>query len=197
MPDTGSTILILQGHPDPAGGHLCHALADAYAEGAVAVGHKVLRLSVADLNVPLLRSQEDFLHAPPPDALAQARAALLEARHLVVIFPLWLGSAPAALKGVLEQLLRPGFAFEYVEGGGTRALLKGRSARVVVTMGMPEVVFRLWYLGAGLSTVTRNILGLAGFAPVRGTVLGGVEAAGEWRRRKWLARMTVLGRQAR
>lgn len=197
MPDTGSTILILQGHPDPVGGHLCHALADAYAEGAVAVGHKVLRLSVADLNVPLLRSQEDFLHAPPPDALAQARAALLEARHLVVIFPLWLGGAPAALKGVLEQLLRPGFAFEYVEGGGTRALLKGRSARVVVTMGMPEVVFRLWYLGAGLSTVTRNILGLAGFAPVRGTVLGGVEAAGERRRRKWLARMTVLGRQAR
>jgi putative NADPH-quinone reductase len=27
-------IVIIQGHPDPAGGHLCHALADAYAAGA-------------------------------------------------------------------------------------------------------------------------------------------------------------------
>lgn len=27
-------ILVIQGHPDPAGGHFCHALAQAYLEAA-------------------------------------------------------------------------------------------------------------------------------------------------------------------
>jgi len=34
-------VAIIQGHPDPAGGHFGHALADAYAEGALAAGHAV------------------------------------------------------------------------------------------------------------------------------------------------------------
>lgn len=192
-----TTILILQGHPDPAGWHLCHALADAYAAGAQDAGHRVLRVDVGTLDVPLLRSQAEFLDAPVPAALADARDALEAAEHLVVIFPLWLGGMPAVLKGVLEQLMRPGFAFDYLPGGGTRMRLKGRSARVVVTMGMPALVFRLWFLGAGLAALTRNVLGFTGFAPVRSTVLGGVEAVGDARRRSWLARMERLGRAAR
>lgn len=189
-------ILILQGHPDPAGGHLCHALADAYAAGAAQGGHDVTRVEVGRLDFPLLRTQEDFLRAPVPDSLAEAHAALQQADHVAVFFPLWLGTVPAVLKGFLEQLLRPGFAFAYAEGGGTKMLLKGRSARVVVTMGMPALFFRLWYLGAGLSVLTRNIFGLVGFAPVRSTVLGGVEVAGDARRRGWLDRMAALGRAA-
>ncbi|MEP9353449.1 NAD(P)H-dependent oxidoreductase [Xanthobacter sp. KR7-65] len=191
-----TTILILQGHPDPAGGHLCHALADSYAAGAAAAGHRVLRVEVGALPFEMLRSQEDFLSAPLPAALAEARRALEEAGHLAIFFPLWLGGMPALLKGFLEQLMRPGFAFDYLPGGRTRARLKGRSARVVVTMGMPAAVFRLWFLSAGLSALTRNVLGCTGMAPVRSTVIGAVEQAGQARRTAWLARMEALGRAA-
>ncbi|QRG05517.1 NAD(P)H-dependent oxidoreductase [Xanthobacter dioxanivorans] len=191
-----ATILILQGHPDPDGGHLCHALADAYSAGAEKAGHRVLRVEVSRLVFPLLRTQQDFQQGPAPQSLAGARAALVEAEHVVLFFPLWLGGMPALLKGFLEQILRPGFAFDYLPGGGTRMLLDGRSARVVVTMGMPGLVFRLWYLGAGLSAVTRNIFRFVGFSPVRSTVLGGVDVAGDARRRRWLAQMAALGREA-
>jgi putative NADPH-quinone reductase len=34
-------ILILQGHPEPSARHLCHALAEAYAEGAQGAGHEI------------------------------------------------------------------------------------------------------------------------------------------------------------
>lgn len=192
-----STILILQGHPDPAGGHLCHALADAYAAGAVTAGHAVHRIDVASLDVPFLRTQAAFETDPPPDSLVAVQAALARADHLVIVFPLWLGGMPAVLKGFLEQLLRPGFAFDYLPGGGARMRLKGRSARVVVTMGMPAIAFRLWYMGAGLSALTRGILGFVGFAPVRTTVLGGVGTADGAKRARWLARMEALGRTAR
>lgn len=192
-----ASILILQGHPDPGGGHLCHALADAYAAGAEAAGHRVMRIDVGRLDFPLLRNQADFLHAQGPESLADARAALVAADHVALFFPLWLGTMPAVLKGFFEQVVRPGFAFAYLEGGGTKMQLKGRSARVVVTMGMPSLVFRLWFLGAGLSVVTRNILGFVGFSPVRSTVLGMVEAAGDARKRQWIFRMEALGRAAR
>lgn len=53
-------IAIIQGHPDPAGHRLLHAMADAYTEGATAAGHEVRRIEVAKLEFPLLRTQADF-----------------------------------------------------------------------------------------------------------------------------------------
>lgn len=58
-------IAIIQGHPDTAGHHLLHAMADAYADAAVAAGHEVRRIDVAKLDFPLLRTQEDFAHPCP------------------------------------------------------------------------------------------------------------------------------------
>ena len=62
-------IAIIQGHPDPAGHHLLHAMADAYAEGATSAGHEVRRIEVAKLEFPLLRTQVDFETGALPPAL--------------------------------------------------------------------------------------------------------------------------------
>ena len=60
-------------------------------------------------------------------------------QHLVIFYPLWLGSMPALLEGFLEQALRPGFAIGKVESGTSwKKLLTGTSARIVVAMGMPR-----------------------------------------------------------
>jgi len=50
-------ITIIEGHPDPAGNRFCHALAEAYAQGARAAGLEVRRIDVARLGFPLLRTQ--------------------------------------------------------------------------------------------------------------------------------------------
>lgn len=188
-------ILIIDGHPDPRGPHLGGALVDAYEEGARAARHEVIRITVADLDFPLLRSQEEFLHGAMPPALIPASAALARATHVVVFFPLWLGTMPALLKGFLEQLLRPGVAFAYTDGG-TKALLKGRTGRIVATMGMPAFVFRLWFLSHGIAVLKRNILGLVGISPVKVSLLGGVEEADAARRQGWIDHMREMGRQA-
>lgn len=190
-------ILIIQGHPDPAGGHLCHMLADAYAAGAAEAGHEVTRIAVAALDFPLVRTQEDFMSGTMPQALEGARSALVAAEHVVVVFPLWLGTMPALLKGFFEQLLRPGFAYAYAQNGGfPRKLLNGRSARVVVTMGMPAFIFRLYYLASGVKVLERNILAFVGMAPVRSTLIGNVEGAAAERVTRWKDRLFALGRVA-
>ena len=106
---------------------------------------------------------------------------------------------PALLKGFLEQLMRPGFAYAYGANGKgfPKGLLEGRTARIVVTMGMPALVFRLWFLSAGIEIVRRNILGLVGITLVRTSVIGGVDAMSERRRTGWLASMEALGAAGR
>jgi putative NADPH-quinone reductase len=91
-------------------------------------------------------------------------------------FPLWLGSMPALLKAYLEQLMRPGFAFAYGKGRQLpKKLLKGKSARIVVTMGMPSLFYRLYYRSHSVRSLVRNILGFVGFKPVRVSLIGNVE----------------------
>jgi len=53
----GKRILLIQGHPDASQRHLCHALEDAYAHGAMTAEHEIKRINVATLDFPLLRSQ--------------------------------------------------------------------------------------------------------------------------------------------
>lgn len=191
-------IVVVQGHPDPAGGHLCHALADAYAQAGRARGHAVDRVEVARLDFPWLRSKAEFEHGALPDALRPAQAAIGAADHLAMFYPLWLGTLPAILKAFLEQTLRPGFAFDYrSDSQFPRRRLAGKSARIVVTMGMPTLAYR-WYFGAhGLKNLKRNVLGFAGIGPVRDTLFGMVETAGESKRARWFAEMGRLGAAAR
>ncbi len=85
------TVAILQGHPDPAGSHLCHALADAYAEGAAAAGHRVLRVEIARIDVPVLRDQRAFETGELPASLAK-RWTPSSHDHVVLVFRC--GSAP-------------------------------------------------------------------------------------------------------
>lgn len=185
-------IFVLNGHPDPTSERLCHALAAAYEEGAEAGGHEVRSLAVGSMELPLLRSEGEFHETTPPPAAIQTQEAMEWAEHWVVIYPLWLGTMPAALKALLEQALRPNFAMDYT-GKWPAGRLKGRSARVVVTMGMPALAYR-WYYGAhSLKSLERNILKFCGISPVRETLYGMVGEASERTRDGWLAEMRRLG----
>lgn len=192
-------VLVIQGHPDPAGGHYLNALADAYAAGATAAGHAVRRIEVARLDLPRLRSKDEYDHGEPPPAAAAAQADLAWAGHVVILYPLWLGTVPSGLQAFFEQVFRPGFAARVVDArtGRVEKLLGGRSARVVVTMGMPALAYRWWFRRHSLASLERNLLGFVGIAPIRETLIGSVEAIGPTKRAKWLAALADLGAQAR
>ena len=175
-------IAIVQGHPDPAAGHFCHALADAYASAAEAAGHAVRRIDVARLDFPWLKSKTEFDTGTLPAALAEAQSAIAWAGQIVFVYPLWLGGMPALLKAFLEQVARPGFAFEKTPRGSWTPALGGKSARVIVTMGMPAPVYRWYFRAHGLKSFARNVLHFTGIRPVRSTLIGSVESLDEARR---------------
>jgi putative NADPH-quinone reductase len=190
-------IAIIQGHPDPREVRFCRALAAAYAEGASQAGHPVRTIDVAKIDFPLLRTQEDWQSGPVPESLRESQDAILWADHLVLFFPLWAGTMPALLKGFLEQVFRPGFAME--PGRRDRMWerrLSGKSARVVVTMGMPALVYRWWFRAHALKGLERNVLAFCGIGPIRESLIGMVESPDDAQRKEWLSRMREFGRKA-
>ncbi len=190
-------ITIIQGHPDSADTHLCHGLADAYRAGAEAGGHEVRAIQVAELTFPMIRSKEAFEQSEPPDAIQEAQSMIRTSDHLVLVYPLWLGTLPALFKAFLEQVFRYDFAFEPGPRGTFRKHLSGRSARVVVTMGMPVAAYRWWFGAHSLRSLERNILKFTGITPVKESLFGQVEDVGAERRRQWLERMQRLGTRGR
>jgi putative NADPH-quinone reductase len=189
-------VLLIQGHPDACHAHLCGALEQAYEEGALAAGHEVRHIRVAALDFPLLKSQAEWEHGQLPASLQSAQDDIGWAQHIVFFFPLWLGDMPALLKGFLEQVARPGFAFGGGKGqqAGSHKGLKGRSARIVVTMGMPSLLYKWFFRAHSVKSMKRNILGFVGIDPVSDTLIGMAGNMDPGKARRWLARMAKLGR---
>ena len=152
---------------------------------------------MARLDFPLLRTKEDFERpASDPDIVA-AQKDIEWATHIVLVYPLWLGTMPAVLKAFLEQVFREGFAFET---GGKKlwaGRLTGRSARIVVTMGMPAWFYRWYFRAHSLKSLERNILRFSGIGPIHESLFGMVEAVKDAQRRKWLEELNRIGRRAR
>jgi putative NADPH-quinone reductase len=133
-------ILILQGHPDPQGGHFGHALAAAYIEGAGAAGHQTQIIPIATLTFPLLRNRDQLEHEPAPDAIRRVQCVMLAADHVVLFDPVWNGGPPALVRAFLEQTFRPAFTFPDAKAGEARGFfsalkqrkaLQGKTARIV------------------------------------------------------------------
>lgn len=188
-------VAIIDAHPDPDPARFVHALAEAYARGAHEGGHEVRSVVLGDLNIPLLHSRTTWQHEPLPVDLEEAEAAMAWAQHIVFLYPLWLGDMPALFKAFLEQVLRPGFAFDELNEKGARPLLGGRTAHIVVTMGMPAFFYRMVYGAHSVRSFKRNILALVGIETRNISLIGNVEGSAK-HRQKWLDQMAMHGRVA-
>lgn len=191
---SGRRILILDGHPDPDPGRFCHALAAAYAKGGAGAGHIVHRVNLSEMEFPTLATREDWENGMPCPAVLAFQDELAWAEHVVIIYPLWLGSMPARLKAMLEQAFRPAFAFGGKAVTPGRGRLKGRSVRLIVTMGMPALIYRTIFFGHSLKALKGGLLALVGFGPVRDTILGGIESRRD--RARLLKRIEAMGARA-
>ncbi len=96
----------------------------------------------------------------------------------MIVFPLWLGTMPAILKGFLERVLQPEI-FDAAREGRFKQPLKGKSARIITTMGMPGFVYRWWFGTHALKVLEHNILRFVGAAPVRTTIHGSIESVSD------------------
>lgn len=185
-------ILIINGHPDAQS--YCAALAGAYADGAADNRAEVRRIDVGTLSFnPNLAYGYRQRTELEPD-LADAQALIRWADHLVFVYPTWWGAMPALLKGFIDRVFLPGFAFKYRDNSPLwDKLLTGKTARLIVTMDTPPWYNRWIYRHAGHRVMRNNILKFCGISPVRITEIGPVRPSTAARREGWLADARTLG----
>ena len=187
-------ILVIFGQPQRQsyGG----ALAQAYITGALEAGAEVKELYLGDLQFNVCASQAHQQPAGLEPDLALAQQAITWADHLVFVYPIWWGTIPALLKGFIERVFLPGFAVNFRDDSPLwDKLLKGRSARLIVTLNTPSWVYR-WYFGRpGHNTMKKTILEFCGIKPVRITEIGPVKGSTEAKRQKWLGQVRAIGKQ--
>ncbi len=190
-------IVAIDGHPAPD--RLTSALMDHYC-AHLPPGSSVTRFALRDLDFAVnLTGGYDREQPWEPD-LVRLADAIDAADHLVIGFPLWWGAEPAIVKGLLDRLLLPGWAFRYHRGDPMwDRLLAGRSADLFVTMDTPPLYLRLAYGDAVMVRWKRQVLGFTGFKPVRSfrfgmTRRGGAaKNIGKWQNRLAAAAASVDG----
>ena len=173
-----STILLIDGHPNSES--LGRALADAYQAGASAAGARVERLDLRSLEFDLvLRGAYTKEQSLEPDLL-RARAMIERATHVAWLFPMWWAAPPALVKGFVDRLFLPGWAFQYQQGNAMpKRLLAGRSARLMVTMDSPWWWYALAYKRSIHGAFANATLSFVGFAPVVTRTIHNVRAMSE------------------
>ena len=186
-------ILVILGQPQRRSYGV--ALAQAYVEGAREAGAEVQELYLGELQFNACANASQPPAALEPD-LARAQEAIRWADHLVFVYPIWWGTIPALLKGFIERVFTEGFAVKFRDDSPWwDRLLKGRSARLIVTMNTPSFIYRWMFGRPGHNTMKKTILEFCGVKPVRITEIGPVRNSTDAKRQKWLGQVREIGKQ--
>ncbi len=189
-------VLIINGHPDKESFNF--ALAEAYRKGAEESGTEIKEINIRELNFnPNLQFGYRQRMELEPDLL-EAQSKIKWADHLVWIYPVWWGSVPALMKGFLDRVLLPGFAYNKRENSlWWDKCLTGKTARIICTLDQPAWYYRL-FNGSPSHTMMKNLtLNFVGIKKVRITTIGPIRLSKEKYRAKWLQRVKGLGQGCR
>ncbi|SHL83313.1 NAD(P)H-dependent oxidoreductase [Phytopseudomonas punonensis] len=191
----GKRILMIIG--TPKSDSLCHSLAEAYALGARTEGHVVRQIRLGEISFdPILH--EGYSQNQPLEAdLLEAQRQIHWAQHLVFVYPVWWGGLPALLKGFLDRVLLPGFAFKYRSNSQLwDKLLSSRTADLLVTLDTPSWYFRWVYGAPAHRQMKRTILGFCGIKTRHLEEFTPVRPSSEAQRQNWIRRAELLGSRA-
>jgi putative NADPH-quinone reductase len=120
---------------------------------------------------------------------------LSEADGIIIVHPNWWGQPPAILKGWIDRVMRPGVAYEFLEGdngeGIPRGLLKAQCAIIFNTSntkaGREKTVF-----GDPLEAIWRNcVFGLCGVPNIHRRMFNIVVTSSDSQRKEWLSEVAL------
>jgi len=182
-------ILVILAHPDESSFN--HAIAKAVVECLERNGHDA---SFHDLYAedfaPLLFADEIPKDARLPAVVKDHCEEIRQAEGIIVIHPNWWGQTPAVLKGWLDRVIRPGVAYEFLEGDSGEGIPKGMlPAKAAIVFNTSNTVpeREQCIFGDPLETIWRNcIFGLCGVRTFYRRTFSVVVTSTETERKQWL-----------
>ncbi|NVY96319.1 NAD(P)H-dependent oxidoreductase [Lactobacillus sp. DCY120] len=164
-------LLVIQGSPDAHS--FCWANANSFYQTALKQGHQAQFIDLARTNFdPVLRAGYRQ-HMADESFPRQVQAQIKAVDHLSFFFPIWWANEPSVLKGFLERVLTPGFAYHY-QGWRSEKLLRGKTADLFISCHAPNFYYRLY--GGPISRWKREVLGYCGIKIQHVKIMGQMES---------------------
>jgi putative NADPH-quinone reductase len=188
-------ISLILAHPDPKSFN--HAVAKTAIETLEFLGHEVRFHDLcAERFDPLLPSGEIPKAARLPPEIDGHCREITEADGIVVVHPNWWGQPPAILKGWVDRVIRPGVAYEFLEGdqgeGVPHGLLSANTA-VVLNTSNTEIEREKTVFGDPLETIWKNcVFDLCGVRNFHRRMFTIVVTSDEKQRQAWLQEVRDL-----
>ena len=182
-------ISVILAHPDVSSFN--HAIAQTVVKQLEDNGYDVYFHDLYKENFdPLLVAKEIADDALLPQVIKGHCQEIAEAEGIVIVHPNWWGQPPAILKGWIDRVIRPGVAYDFVEGdsgeGVPKGLLSARAA-IVFNTSNTEPEREMNVFGDPLETVWKNcIFGLCGVHAFYRRTFGVVITSTEAQRKDWL-----------
>ena len=185
-------IVIINGHPDKESYNF--GLAKAYKQGAEKSGAEVREIVIRDLKFnPNLQFEYRKRTELEPDLIASQKT-LKWADHIVWVYPVWWGSVPAIMKGFLDRVLLPGFAFKKREGSvWWDKYFTGKTARLICTMDQPTWFYRFINKCPSHNAMKKLTMNFIGVKSVKITSIGPLRLSKDQFRANWLDKIEKLG----
>lgn len=189
-------ILIINGHPDKESYNF--AIAESYARGArqSEASVDIIHISNLDFNPNLQYGYRKRTELEPD--LLDAQQKLKWADHLVWVYPVWWGSVPGIMKGFLDRVLLPGFAFKKREGSvWWDKFFTGKTARIICTLDQPPWFYRFINSSPSHAAMKKLTMNFIGVKKTRITSIGPLRLSTEKFRKDWLLKVERMGRMNR
>lgn len=185
-------VLIINGHPNRES--FCFGLHESYKKSSLQAGNEVKEIILADMTFnPILMYGYRKRTELEPDLL-EAWEKIKWAEHIVWIYPTWWSSTPALLKGFIERVFLPGFAFEYQEKSPfPKKLLTGKTSEIISTMDAPVFYYKWIVKDIGGKMIRRDIGAFCGIKNKRTTYLATLKTSTPEQREKWIEKVGTLG----
>jgi NAD(P)H dehydrogenase (quinone) len=182
-------ISVILAHPDD--GSFNHAIARTAVNQLEDNGHKVIFHDLYKEKFdPLLTRDEIPEDAFLPEIITVHCEQIAQAEGIIIVHPNWWGQPPSILKGWVDRVIRPGIAYEFLDGdsgeGVPNGLLKAEAAVVFNTSNTDAE--REWKVfGDPLETIWKNcVFGLCGVSNFYRRTFSIVVTSTEDQRKKWL-----------
>lgn len=189
-------IALILGHPDKESYN--QALAQAYKKGAEAAGLEIQEINIYDLDFnPNLKYGYRKRTELEPDLL-KSQEIINWAEHLVWVYPVWWGSVPAIMKGFLDRVLLPGFAFSKRKDSlWWDKHFKGKTARLICTLDQPAWYYKWFNSSPSHKAMKKLTMNFIGVKKVGITSIGPLRLSKDSFREKWLNRIEKLGEKGK
>ena len=179
--------LVILCHPNPKSFN--RAIADSVEAVSSALGHNTASRDLYGLAFdPVLRNPEmDASGEDTPQDLRQEQEFIAWADMLTFVYPVWWAGMPAQLKGYIDRVFRPGFAFRF-QGGAVSGLLTGKKVLIFNTTALPSTFYTSLGMHEAMALTTdTGIFELCGMEVLHHAFFGNLSGATEEARKAYLS----------